>query len=75
MTLKQYQLEKGYGNTIKHWKESKRQIERKRDGETERGIGRGIRALLVENQENIYTMTKYFEEYTITARKIATSFT
>ena len=55
MTLKQYQLEKGYGNTIKHWKESKR--------ERERGIGRGIRALLVENQENIYTMTTYFEEY------------
>ena len=54
---------------IKHWKESKRERER------ERGIGRGIRALLVENQENIYTMTKYFEEYTITARKIATSFT
>ena len=51
-----------------------RQIERE-IGETERGIGRGIRALLVENQENIYTMTKYFEEYTITARKIATSFT
>ena len=46
--------------------------ERERD---ERGIRRGIRALLVENQENIYTMTKYFEEYTITARKIATSFT
>ena len=51
-----------------------RQIERE-IGETERGIGRGIRALLVENQENTYTMTKYFEEYTITARKIATSFT
>ena len=33
MTLKQYQLEKGYGNTIKHWKESKRQIDRKREKE------------------------------------------
>ena len=58
MTLKLYQLEKdmeirlSIGRRVKE-----REIGR------ERGIGRGIRALLVENQENIYTMTTYFEEY------------
>lgn len=68
MTLKLYQLEKDM--------EIRLSIGRRvKEREIERGIGRGIRALLVENQENIYTMTKYFEEYTITARKIATSFT
>ena len=31
MTLKQYQLEKGYGNTIKHWIESKRERDSERE--------------------------------------------
>ena len=70
MTLKLYQLEKDMEIRLSIGRRVK---ERERQGE--RGIGRGIRALLVENQENIYTMTTYFEEYTITARKIATSFT
>ena len=72
MTLKLYQLEKDMEIRLSIGRRVK---EREREMETERGIGRGIRALLVENQENIYTMTKYFEEYTITRRKIATSFT
>ena len=66
MTYKLYQLEKDMEIRLSIGRRVK---------ERERGIGRGIRALLVENQENIYTMTKYFEEYTITRRKIATSFT
>ena len=72
MTLKLYQLEKDMEIRLSI---GRRVRERETHTERERGIGRGIRALLVENQENIYTMTKYFEEYTITARKIATSFT
>lgn len=56
MTLKLYQLEKDM--------EIRLSIGRRvKEREIERGIGRGIRALLVENQENIYTMTTYFEEY------------
>ena len=60
MTLKLYQLEKDMEIRLSI---GRRVRERERERERERGIGRGIRALLVENQENIYTMTTYFEEY------------